>query len=68
MADVVLNTREELIDKFGWEEYVVFVLMLLVSALIGVFFWIKGQNSNSDFIMGGKSMGVLPMTMSLVAR
>lgn len=67
MADVVLNTREELIDKFGWEEYVVFVLMLLVSALIGVFFWIKGQNSNSDFIMGGKSMGVLPMTMSLVA-
>ncbi|XP_059084955.1 sodium-coupled monocarboxylate transporter 1-like [Tigriopus californicus] len=67
MADVLLNTREELIEKFGWEEYVVFVLMLLISALIGVFFWIKGQNSNSDFIMGGKSMGVLPMTMSLVA-
>ena len=65
---VELFTKDELIDKFGWEEYFVFALMLFVSVCIGVFFWWKGQNSNADFIMGGKNMGTLPMTLSLIAR
>ena len=26
-----------------------------------------GQNNNAEFLLGGKSMGVFPMTMSLVA-
>ena len=62
-----LFTREELIGKFGVEEYVIFALMLLVSAAIGVFFWWKGQKDNAEFLLGGKSMGTLPMTLSLVA-
>ena len=37
----VFFTKEELIAKFGVEEYVVFALMLGVSAAIGIFFWIK---------------------------
>ena len=67
-ASYVLYDRETLIDKFGPEEYVVFSLMLLVSAGIGVFFWWKGQKNNAEFLLGGKSMGTLPMTLSLVAR
>ena len=63
-----LYTPEELIAKFGWEEYFVFALMLMVSILIGVFFWWKGQNDNAEYMMGGKNMGTLPMTMSLIAR
>ena len=63
-----LFTKAELIEKFGIEEYVIFVLMLAVSAGIGIFFCVKGQNSNAEFIMGGKSMSTLPMTLSLVAR
>lgn len=65
---IELFTKEELRDKFGWEEYVVFSLMLAVSAGIGIFFWWKGHKDNADFLMGGKSMGTLPMTMSLIAR
>ena len=63
-----LFTREELIAKFGWEEYFVFALMLAISAGIGVFFWVKGQKNNAEFLLGGKSMGTIPMTLSLVAR
>ena len=45
-----------------------FSLMLLVSILIGVFFWWKGQNNNAEYMLGGKDMGTFPMTMSLIAR
>ena len=63
-----LYNTTELINKFGWEEYFIFSLMLLVSILIGVYFAWKGQNNNAEYMMGGKSMGTLPMTMSLIAR
>jgi len=62
-----LFNKDELIDKFGWEEYFIFALMLAVSAGIGVFFWWRGQKNNGEFLLGGRSMGTLPMTMSLVA-
>ena len=62
-----LFSKEELISKFTWPNYAVFFLMLLVSAAIGVYFWWKGQNSTSEFLMASRSMGTLPMTFSLVA-
>jgi len=62
-----LLTKGELIDKFGAVNYVVFALMLLVSAGIGVYFWWKGQKSTEEFLMASRSMGTLPMTLSLVA-
>ena len=62
-----LYGKEALRHKFGWEEYVIFALMLTISASIGVYYWWKGQKNNADFLLGGKSMGVFPMTMSLVA-
>jgi len=60
-------TREQLRDKFGWEEYFIFALMLIVSLGIGVYFMIKGQKNNAEFLLGGKSMGTLPMCLSLIA-
>merc|ERR1719420_1246525 len=41
--------------------------MLLVSAAIGVYFWWKGQKNTEEFLMASRSMGTLPMTLSLVA-
>ena len=41
-----LFDKDELIKKFGWEEYFIFALMLAVSAGIGVFFWWRGQKNN----------------------
>jgi len=67
VLDQTLFSKEELIEKFGWEEYFIFALMLAVSACIGIYYWRKGQDDNGEFLLGGKSMGVFPMTMSLVA-
>ena len=62
-----LLTKEELIENFGWDEYLVLFLMLLISALIGVYFAWKGQKNNAEYLLGGKSMGTLPVSMSLIA-
>ena len=67
MEEPRLFTKQELIDKFGWEDYLMLSLMLAVSTLIGVYFAWKGQKSNVDYLLGGKRMGVLPMSMSLMA-
>ncbi|OWR53185.1 putative igf2 mRNA binding protein [Danaus plexippus plexippus] len=44
--------------------------MLLLSALIGVyfaFFATKKQNTTAEYLMGGKTMGMFPISMSLIA-
>merc|ERR1719233_555165 len=41
--------------------------MLLVSAAIGVFFCWRGQKSTEEYLMASRSMGTIPMTLSLVA-
>ena len=37
-----LFNKQQLIDKFGWEEYLIFALMLAISAAIGIYYWKKG--------------------------
>ena len=61
------NNLEAFKERFGWEEYVVVSLMLLVSALIGIYFYWKGQKSNAEYLLGGKQMGIFPVSMSLIA-
>ena len=66
-----LFTKEELIERFGWDTssctYSILSLMLLVSLLIGVYFAWTGQDSNANYLLGDKNMSVLPMAMSLMA-
>ena len=62
-----LLTKDELIPFFGVANYAVFGAMLLVSAGIGVFFWWRGQKSTEEYLMASRSMGTIPMTLSLVA-
>lgn len=52
-------------------DYIVFAVMLLVSSLIGVYFAFFAkvkQNTTSEYLMGGKTMGIFPISMSLIAR
>jgi len=63
-----LLSRKELSDKFGWEEYVIFSFMLGISALMGIFFWWKGQKNSAEFLLGGKKLGTVPVTLSLTVR
>lgn len=55
---------------FGWFDYVIFSLMLGLSALIGVYFGCFGskQSTTKEYLLGGKSMKVLPIVISLVSR
>ncbi|XP_026757920.2 sodium-coupled monocarboxylate transporter 1-like [Galleria mellonella] len=52
---------------FNWEDYSVLAVMLIVSCAIGVFYGFFGekQTSGDDFLLGGSTMGTLPMTLSL---
>lgn len=53
---------------FGWVDYLLFASTLLLSLMIGVYHAWRGGNSTSEYLMGGKSMGIFPIAMSLAAR
>lgn len=56
---------------FGWLDYLLFSLMLGGSAVIGVYFGFFGkkkQNNTLEYLMGGKTMSIFPIAMSLIAR
>ncbi|NXP14131.1 SC5A8 protein, partial [Thinocorus orbignyianus] len=50
-------------------DYVVFAAMLLVSAIIGIYYAFAGggQKTSKDFLMGGRSMSSVPVALSLTA-
>ncbi|XP_009896787.2 sodium-coupled monocarboxylate transporter 1 [Dryobates pubescens] len=50
-------------------DYVVFAGMLLISAIIGVYYAFVGggQKTSKDFLTGGRSMSALPVALSLTA-
>ncbi|XP_046662678.1 sodium-coupled monocarboxylate transporter 1-like [Homalodisca vitripennis] len=54
--------------KFTWVDYTVVSAMLLLSTLVGVYYtFFNRQNTFEDYMLGGKTMGVFPVSMSLVA-
>jgi sodium-coupled monocarboxylate transporter 8/12 len=57
-------------NRFHWPDYLILVVMLVVSAGIGLFYGYFGpkQRTASDFLLGGSSMGTFPMAMSLASR
>jgi len=53
----------------GWLDISMFAAMLGFSALIGVYFALTSkQDSAKEYLMGGKNMDMLPVSISLVAR
>lgn len=54
---------------FSVWDYVVFAAMLLVSAVIGIYYAFAGggQKTSKDFLMGGRSMSAVPVALSLTA-
>ncbi|XP_024083518.1 sodium-coupled monocarboxylate transporter 2-like isoform X2 [Cimex lectularius] len=53
---------------FDWAEYSVFSLMLATSSVIGLYFGcFKQQDSVSEYLLGGKRMGMVPVAVSLVS-
>ncbi|XP_076577911.1 sodium-coupled monocarboxylate transporter 1 [Chaetodon auriga] len=55
--------------SFAVADYVVFAVMLVMSAAVGVYYaWAdRGQRSSGDFLMGGRRLTALPVSLSLTA-
>jgi Na+/proline symporter len=57
------------LQRFGPVDYTVFVFMLLVCALIGVYYgFCAGKVSEVEYLMGSRNMQILPVALSLIAR
>ncbi|CAG2109344.1 unnamed protein product, partial [Medioppia subpectinata] len=56
-------------DYFGVVDYVVFIGMLMVSTIIGLYYaWKDRNNTDEDeFLRGGKRMSIFPVTISIMA-
>lgn len=64
LDDIILN-----LQRFSWPDYLVLVFMLFLCILIGIYFGIKQKsNSENEYLMGGRTMSIFPVSMSLVAR
>lgn len=54
---------------FHIADYIIFILSLVISSGIGIFYALKDkrkQNTN-DFLLGGQDMPLFPVTLSLLA-
>lgn len=61
----------ESLQNFGITDYIVFVLMLVGCAGIGLYYGLRGKknvDAETELLMGGRNMKVFPIAMSLVAR
>lgn len=65
------------LQRFSWSDYILFVLMLLVCIVIGIYFGFfekkdkSGDSANDaedDYLVGGRKMPIIPVALSLVAR
>ncbi|KAH8382313.1 hypothetical protein KR009_002884 [Drosophila setifemur] len=71
-ASVLATVASVLPDSqfiFNTTDYIVFALMLSISASIGVYFgfFAKGADTTEEYLMGGKRMKTIPIAISLVA-
>ena len=69
VAEVRIYEKGQGKMAFFWWDYTIFGIVLLISALIGIYFGFvgQGQNSQEEYMLGGRSMGWFPVSMSLLA-
>ena len=53
--------------RFHWADYLVFAISLAVSSSVGIYYGWKDrkQKSSEEFIMGGRKMHFIPVSVSL---
>lgn len=62
-------TKNEAI-AFSWYDYLIFVVMMGMSIVIGIYFGCFGtkQESIEEYLVGKKQMTVIPTAVSLISR
>lgn len=72
IMDVTNSSMEDVgmaLRRFGLADYSVFVSMLLICAVIGVYYgFCAGKVSEAEYLMGGRNMQTFPVALSLIAR
>jgi len=53
--------------NFSIIDYIVFILTIVVSLVIGAYYGIKENKTTEDFLMAGRSMSPIPVALSLIA-
>ena len=58
------------VGRFHWADYLVFSVVMMISAGVGIFFGFKDRRkvNTEDFLMAGRNMNILPVSMSLFVR
>lgn len=64
-----MSGTSPLVGSFVAADYAVFAFMLVVSASVGIYYaWVdRGQRSSADFLMGGRKLTAVPVSLSLTA-
>lgn len=74
-----VETLRNSLKHFGFADYSVFISMLLVCTVVGLYFGYKDYRKRKnakkhrrgseaqDYLMGGRNMQIFPVAMSLVA-
>ncbi len=63
-------TSQRPVMHFSLLDYVLFAGMLLLSTLIGIYYGFLAktkQNTVKQYLLGGKTMHIVPISMSLIA-
>lgn len=69
--NMVKSITENPYGAFSTEDYSVFVVMLSISAGIGIYFGFfegKKNQTTEDYLLGGRKMKIFPIAVSLIAR
>jgi len=54
--------------SFGAVDYLIFIGTLAVSLFIGIYYaFFKKQTTNDELLVGGRSLGIFPIALSLLA-
>ncbi len=57
--------------RFHWADYLVLGISLFLSCTVGVYYGImdqkKKKNTTEDFLMAGRKMAILPVSISMIA-
>ncbi len=63
------KSSDDMMKRLNLIDYGVFAFMLMISTIIGVFYGFCGkrQSTTSEFLMGNRSLSVLPVAMSVMA-
>ncbi|XP_066595800.1 sodium-coupled monocarboxylate transporter 1-like [Prorops nasuta] len=65
-----LDVADDILKRFtfGWTDYSLFAILLIVSVLIGIYFgFFSRQDNTTEYLLAGKTMGPFPVAMSIIA-